>query len=58
MSEHETRSGGGYQSMNEYQFTCSTCGQQIDVNETMREAIETNGCPVCTAAVDESEFSR
>lgn len=43
--------------MKEYQFTCSACGQQIDVNETMREAIKTNGCPVCAAAVDESEFS-
>lgn len=42
--------------MKEYEFTCPACGQQIDVNETMREAIETNGCPVCAATVDGNEF--
>lgn len=56
MAEPESRSGGGYQRMKEYEFTCPACGQQIDVNETMREAIEANGCPVCATAVDGSEF--
>lgn len=42
--------------MKEYEFTCPACGQQIDVNETMRKAIEANGCPVCATAVDSTEF--
>lgn len=42
--------------MKEYEFTCSECGQQISVNETMRDAIENNGCPVCAATVSSSEF--
>lgn len=44
------------QIMMEYVFTCSACGQQIDVNEQMKRAIEANGCPVCTATVDGDEF--
>ncbi|WP_436900296.1 DUF7560 family zinc ribbon protein [Halovenus halobia] len=43
--------------MKEYEFTCPACGQQIDVNETMRKAIESNGCPVCATAVDSTEFT-
>lgn len=42
--------------MKEYEFTCSECGQQISVNETMRDAIEENGCPVCAATVGSGEF--
>lgn len=42
--------------MKEYEFTCSDCGQHISVNETMRKAIETNGCPVCTASAASSDF--
>lgn len=42
--------------MKEYEFTCSECGQQISVNETMREAIVENGCPVCAATVGGSAF--
>jgi predicted nucleic acid-binding Zn ribbon protein len=42
--------------MKEYEFTCSECGQQIDVNDEMKRAILANGCPVCTAAADEDEF--
>lgn len=56
MSEPESPSASRSQHMKEYEFTCPACGQQIDVNETMREAIETNGCPVCAATVDGNEF--
>lgn len=42
--------------MKEYEFTCSECGQEIAVNDTMRNAIVTNGCPVCTAPATEDEF--
>lgn len=40
----------------EYVFRCSTCQQEIAVNDEMRTAILENGCPVCTAAVDEADF--
>lgn len=43
--------------MTEHEFTCSACGQQITVNEGMREAIVSNGCPVCGAAATASEFA-
>lgn len=43
-------------SMKEYEFTCSECGQQISVNETMRDAIQTNGCPVCAAPAESDDF--
>jgi len=43
--------------MNEYIFICADCGQEIEVNETMREAIVANGCPVCAAGVSDEEFS-
>jgi putative FmdB family regulatory protein len=43
--------------MTEYEFTCSECGQEIEVNNNMRKAIVANGCPVCTAAASEDEFA-
>ena len=42
--------------MEETEFVCSDCGQAIAVNEQMKVAIKENGCPVCSAAVDEEEF--
>ena len=42
--------------MEEYQFTCPECAQYIDVNDEMRRAILSNGCPVCTAVVDAEDF--
>lgn len=44
--------------MNGQEFTCSECGQQIAVNESMREAILNNGCPVCAAEASETNFER
>lgn len=56
MSETERVPEGPKISMKEYQFTCSECGQGISVNETMRGAIEENGCPVCSAPVGSEDF--
>lgn len=42
--------------MDEYQFVCSECTQEIAVNEEMRDAILANGCPVCTTAVTTDDF--
>jgi hypothetical protein len=39
------------------QFTCSACAQTIEVNEQMRETILESGCPVCTTAAAEDDFS-
>ncbi len=42
--------------MTEFEFRCSECGQEISVNDRMRDAILTNGCPVCTAPTEPSDF--
>jgi predicted nucleic acid-binding Zn ribbon protein len=42
--------------MSEYQFACPVCGQGIEINGPMRDAILSNGCPVCSAAVDDAAF--
>ncbi|CCQ37907.1 small CPxCG-related zinc finger protein [Natronomonas moolapensis 8.8.11] len=34
--------------MGSYVFGCSECGQEIEVDASMRTAILSNGCPVCT----------
>ncbi|WP_254862962.1 DUF7560 family zinc ribbon protein [Halovivax gelatinilyticus] len=38
--------------MKEYEFTCPGCGQQIEINDPMREAILSNGCPICSTPVE------
>jgi len=42
--------------MNDQEFTCQECGQQIAINESMRTAILTNGCPVCAAEASPDDF--
>lgn len=44
--------------MTEYEFACPECGQQIEINAPMREAILSNGCPVCSASVSAEHFAR
>ena len=44
--------------MEEYQFTCPECAQEIAVNSEMRSAILSNGCPVCAAGVASEDFDR
>ncbi|AFZ72299.1 DUF7560 family zinc ribbon protein [Natronobacterium gregoryi] len=43
--------------MSRYEFTCPECRQEIEVNESMREATLTHGCPVCGAAVTPTDFA-
>jgi len=43
--------------MKEYEYVCQECGQQIEVNGPMREAILNNGCPVCSAPGRPDDFS-
>ena len=42
--------------MSRYEFTCPECGQEIEVNESMREATLSHGCPVCGATVADEDF--
>jgi len=42
--------------MSTYIFVCPECRQEIEVNASMREAIISGGCPVCTGAVDPANF--
>ena len=44
------------QRMAGYLFTCPDCGQEIEVNESMRDATITHGCPVCGASVSSTHF--
>ena len=43
--------------MKEYEFVCQDCGQQIEVNGPMHDAILENGCPVCSARAESDQFS-
>jgi transcription elongation factor Elf1 len=43
-------------SVDEYVFTCPACGQEISVNNEMKSAILSNGCPVCASSVGEGCF--
>jgi putative FmdB family regulatory protein len=43
--------------MKEYEYVCQECGQRIEVNGPMREAILENGCPVCSASAQIAHFS-
>ncbi|THE66081.1 zinc ribbon domain-containing protein [Salinadaptatus halalkaliphilus] len=42
--------------MSRYAFTCPDCGQEIEVNESMREATLAHGCPVCGSDVTADAF--
>jgi putative FmdB family regulatory protein len=44
--------------MTEYEFRCPACGQQIEINGPMRDAILANGCPVCSSAVAAEHFAQ
>jgi len=53
---YRARAHYGRLPMTDYQFACPVCGQGIEINGPMREAILSNGCPVCSAAVDADAF--
>ena len=42
--------------MTKYKFTCPECEQEIEVNEPMRDATLSHGCPVCASSVSQSDF--
>ena len=42
---------GGVSTVGTYVFDCPECGQDIEVDASMRAAILSNGCPVCTEPV-------
>ena len=42
--------------MSTYTFVCPGCEQEIEVNGSMRDAILSSGCPVCTETVERSNF--
>jgi hypothetical protein len=42
--------------MSTYMFICPECKQEIEVNGSMREAILSSGCPVCTETADQTDF--
>jgi len=42
--------------MSTYIFVCPGCEQEIEVNASMREAILSSGCPVCTDSAETSHF--
>ncbi|GAB7095017.1 hypothetical protein JCM30237_21700 [Halolamina litorea] len=42
--------------MKEHEFVCQDCGQHIEVNEPMHQAILQNGCPVCSASAEPADF--
>ncbi|MBP1922817.1 endogenous inhibitor of DNA gyrase (YacG/DUF329 family) [Halorubrum alkaliphilum] len=43
--------------MSTVEFTCSGCGQTIEVNDEMRETILSVGCPVCTTPASDDDFA-
>lgn len=42
---------------NYFVFQCGSCGHRTTVNESMRREIHEQGCVLCGASVDASDFS-
>jgi len=40
----------------EYRFECPECAESIDVNESMKEAIQAHGCVVCGTPAPDGAF--
>ncbi|MBP1954737.1 putative nucleic acid-binding Zn ribbon protein [Halarchaeum rubridurum] len=41
----------------EYTFVCPECGESLDVNASMRDALLDRGCVICGASVSPSAFA-
>ncbi|WIV67733.1 DUF7560 family zinc ribbon protein [Natrialbaceae archaeon AArc-T1-2] len=41
----------------EYVFSCPECRQEIELDDPLRQATLSNGCPVCGAAVTADHFA-
>lgn len=42
----------------EFVFVCSECGESLEVNASMRDALIDRGCVICGADVTAGEFTR
>ncbi|MBP2251052.1 DUF7560 family zinc ribbon protein [Halarchaeum nitratireducens] len=41
----------------EYTFVCPECGESLDVNASMKDALLDRGCVICGASVSRSAFA-
>ena len=41
----------------EYTFVCPACGESLEVNGSMREALVERGCVICGTAVTAEAFT-
>lgn len=41
----------------EFTFVCPDCGETMEVNRSMRDALIENGCVICSAEVSAAAFS-
>ncbi|WP_267642857.1 DUF7560 family zinc ribbon protein [Haloarchaeobius amylolyticus] len=41
-----------------YRFECPECAENIEVNESMKEAIQASGCIICGTSVSDQEFDQ
>lgn len=58
MSEGSPERNESDGAIDESTFVCPACGQEISVNEEMKVAILSNGCPVCATSVSEDCFDQ
>ncbi len=42
----------------EYEFHCPDCGEELVVNDAMKEALVERGCVICTADIDDDAFDQ
>jgi len=40
-----------------FTFVCPECGEAIDVNRSMRDALISHGCVICGAGITAEHFS-
>ncbi|ELZ72827.1 zinc ribbon domain-containing protein [Haloferax sp. Atlit-10N] len=41
----------------DYEFTCSQCGERFAVNDGMRAAVLERGCPICGSPTSTEAFA-
>jgi predicted nucleic acid-binding Zn ribbon protein len=46
----------GVSIMSTYIFACPGCEEEIEVNDSMRSAILSSGCPICTEPIEPADF--
>lgn len=42
----------------DFVFSCPECGESMEVNESMKDALIENGCVICGAPITDDEFRR